>query len=116
LLAVKREQGCELAVSVSDLPEPEAGPKCRPLYGPIPWNWWLPASWLPGKSLQVASVCWLLAAWGRSADFELALDDWAEFGLSGFSASRGLDELERAGLVSVGRRSGKPNAVTMLEA
>ena len=40
----------------------------------------------------------------------------AEFGLSRFSASRGLDELQRAGLVSVGRRSGRPNAVTILEA
>ena len=38
-LAVEREPGCKLAVSVLDLPEPEAGPKCRPLYGPIPWSW-----------------------------------------------------------------------------
>jgi hypothetical protein len=44
LLAVEREPGCKLAVSVLDLPEPEAGPKRRPLYGPIPWSWWLPAS------------------------------------------------------------------------
>jgi hypothetical protein len=73
LLAVEREPGCKLAVSVLDLPEPEAGPKRRPLYGPIPWSWWLPASRLPGKSLQVASVCWLLAGWGQSADFELVL-------------------------------------------
>ena len=116
LLAVEREPGCKLAVSVLDLPEPEAGPKRRPLYGPIPWSWWLPASRLPGKSLQVASVCWLLAGWNRSAEFELALDDWAEFGLSRFSASRGLDELERAGLVSVGRTPGRSPVVTILDA
>ena len=115
LLAVEREPGCKLAVSVLDLPEPEAGPKRRPLYGPIPWSWWLPASRLPGKSLQVASVCWLLAGWERSADFELALDDWAEFGLSRFSASRGLDELERAGLVSVDRTPGRSPVVTILD-
>jgi hypothetical protein len=100
LLAVDREPGCKLAVSILDLPEPKAGPKCQPLYGPIPWSWWLPASRLPGRSLQVASVCWLLVGWGRSADFELALDGWAEFGLSRFSASRGLDRLESADLVS----------------
>ena len=70
----------------------------------------------PGKSLQVASVCWLLAGWSRSAEFELALDDWAEFGLSRFSASRGLDELERAGLVSVGRMPGRSPVVTILDA
>ena len=115
LLAVEREPGCKLAVSVLDLPEPEAGPERRPLYGPIPWSWWLPASRLPGKSLQVASVCWFLAGWERSADFELALDGWAEFGLSRFSASRGLDELERAELVSVGRTPGRSPVVTILD-
>jgi hypothetical protein len=82
LLAVDREPGCMLVVSVLGLTELEAGPKHRPLYGSIPWSWWLPASRLPGRSLQVASVCWLLAGCSRSADFELALDDWAEFGRS----------------------------------
>ena len=54
--------------------------------------------------------------WTRSAEFELALDDWAEFGLSRFSASRGLDTLERAGLVSVVRRPGLPPIVTIVDA
>jgi hypothetical protein len=114
LPAVEREPGCKLAVSVLDLPE--AGPLRRPLYGPIPWSWWLPASRLPGKTLQVASVCWLSAGWNRSAEFELALDDWAEFGLSRFSASRGLDALGRAELVSVGRMPGRSPIVTILDA
>ncbi len=115
LLAVERVPGRKPEVSVLDLSEPEAGPKHRPLYRPIPWSWWLPASRLPGKSLQVASVCWLLAGWRRSADFEPALDDWAEFGLSRFSACRGLAELERAELVSVGRTPGRSPVVTILD-
>jgi DNA-binding transcriptional ArsR family regulator len=115
LLSVSRKPGCKLEVSVLDLPEPEAGPDYRPLYGPIPWAWWLPASRLPGRSLQVASVCWLLAGWERSADFELALDGWAEFGLSRFSASRGLDSLERAGLVAVTRLPGRSRFISMAE-
>lgn len=116
LLSVSREPGCKLTVSILDLPEPDTGSDCRPLYGPIPWAWWLPASRLPGKSLQVASVCWLLAGWERSADFELALESWAEFGLSRFSASRGMNELERAGLVSVGRSPGRSPVVSILDA
>ena len=68
-----------------------------------------------GSPSKSASVCWLLAGWNRSAEFELALDDWAEFGLSRFSASRGLDELERAGLVSVGRMPGRSPVVTILD-
>jgi hypothetical protein len=70
----------------------------------------------PGQSLQVASACSLLARRNRPAEFELALDDWAEFGLSRFSASRGLDELERAELVSVGRMSGRSPIVTIVDA
>ena len=89
LLAVERARDCSPAVSVLDLPEPEAGPKRRSLYGPIPWSWWLPVSRLPGRSLQVASVCWLLAGWIRSADFELVLDRWVDFGPSRFSAFPG---------------------------
>jgi hypothetical protein len=115
LITVEREPGCKLAVSVLDLPGSESRPGRRPLYGPIPWAWWLPASRLPGKSLQVASVCWLLAGWNRAAEFELTWDEWAEFGLSRFSASRGLYELEEAGLVSVARMPGRSPIVTILD-
>jgi hypothetical protein len=113
LLSISREPGRKLAVSILDPAEPGAGPGHRPLYGPIPWAWWLPASRLPGKGPQVAAVCWLLAGWERSADFELALDGWGEFGLSRFSASRGLDALERAGLVSAVRRPGRSPVVSI---
>jgi hypothetical protein len=116
LLAVKREPGCKLAVAVLDLAGSESGPERRPLHGPIPWSWWLPASRLPGKSLHVGAVCWLLAGWERSASFELALDGWADLGLSRFSASRGLDELEWAKLASVGRTPGRSPIVTILDA
>src|SRR5262249_37182641 len=115
LVSVSREPGRKLAVSVLDLAEPVDGPGHRPLYRPIPWASWHPGSRLPGKSRQVAAVCWLLAGWERSACFELALDDWAEFGLSRFSASRGLDALERAGLVSVGRNPGRAPVVSILD-
>jgi hypothetical protein len=94
-------------VSILDVPEANHRPKRRPLYGPTPWSWWLPASRLPGKALPVGATCWLLADWERLAEFELALNGWSEFGLSRFSASRGLDTLERAGLVTLVRRSGR---------
>jgi hypothetical protein len=56
-----------------------------------------------------------LAGWNRSADFELALDSWSEFGLSRFSASRGLNELERAGLISAVRTPGRSPIVSFLD-
>jgi hypothetical protein len=116
LFSVAREPGCKLSASVLELPKPKGGPVQRPLFGPIPWDWWLPASRLPGKSLQVASVGWLLAGWNRSNEFEMALDEWTEFGLSRFSAGRGLDELEQHGLVDVARRPGRSPVVSMLDA
>jgi hypothetical protein len=115
LVSVSREPGRKLAASVLEFPATNARPDRRPLYGPIPWSWWLPASRLPGQSLQVGAVCWLLAGWDRSAEFELALNCWSEFGLSRFSASRGLDRLEGAGLVSVGRTAGRSPVVTILD-
>jgi hypothetical protein len=57
-----------------------------------------------------------MAGWNRSAELELAFDDWAEFGLSRFSACRGLDELERAELVSMSRIPGRSAIVTILDA
>ena len=75
----------------------------------------LVAPGLPARSLQVASVCWLLAGWSRSADFELSLGGWTEFGLSRFSARRGLDTLECAGLIHVVRRPGRSPIVTLSE-
>jgi hypothetical protein len=115
LVSVSRPPGHKTTVSVLDLPKVEGASKRKPLIGPIPWSWWLPASQLPGRSLQVAAVCWLLAGWERSAEFEFAVDDWAEFGLSRSSASRGLHALERAGLVSVVRRPRKASIATLLD-
>jgi hypothetical protein len=113
LLTVVQKPGCKVAVSILNLPGPETAPRPRPLYGPIPWAWWLPASRLPGKAIQVASVCWLLAGWNRSAEFELGLSEWKEMGLSRFSASRGVECLRRAGLVAVVERPGRQPMVTL---
>ena len=118
LLSVTRKPGCKIIaadVAILKLSERETGSNHRPLYGPIPWAWLLPALRLSSPALQVAMACWLSAGWERSAEFELALGDWAGFGLTRFSASRGLDELERAGLVSVARRLGRSPVVSILD-
>jgi hypothetical protein len=115
LVSVSREPGCKLTITILEFVGPDTGAGHRPLFGPIPWSWWAPASRLPGRSLQVATVCWLLAGWEKSAEIELVWDDWTEVGLSRSSASRGLDSLERAGLVGVLRRTGRAPIVTILD-
>jgi hypothetical protein len=114
LLAVEREPGCKLTVAILDLAEPKSGSERRPLYGPIPWSWWHPASQLPGKALHTGAICWLLAGWERLAMFELPVREWSDFGLSRFAISRGLEELEWAGLVCVARSS-KRSPVVMIQ-
>jgi hypothetical protein len=116
LRSVSRKPGRKLVVSVAELPATGTGPTRRPLYGPIPWAWWLPASRLPEKSLQVASAVWFQAGWERSARIELALGEWGELGLSRFSVRRGLDALETAGLIKVERRPGWSPIVTIQNA
>lgn len=116
LVAVEREPGCKLAVAILDAREPKTGPTRPPLYGPIPWRWWHAASRLPGKALQVAMACWLVAGWERSGEFQFGLSEWADLGLLRFSAGRGLRELEAAGLVEVAESAGRKPVVTIREA
>jgi hypothetical protein len=115
LLLTRQEPGCKPIVSISSPRGPKTKAGHKPLYGPIPWAWWVAAARLPSRALQVATICWLLAGWERSAEFELMLSDWAEFGLSRFSASRGLDALVGARLISAVRRRGRPPVVTILD-
>jgi len=119
LLCVARKPGCKiLAADVAILQRSEGATVSnhRPLYGPIPWAWLLPALRLPGPALQVAMACWLSAGWERSAEFELGLSAWGEVGLSRSAAGRGLRALERAGLVSVRDRPGQKPIVTVQDA
>lgn len=114
LLMVEREPGCKLTVSVLDLPRLPSETDRRPLRGPIPWGWWHAAMRLDKPALRTAAACWMVADWGGVAEFELALGEWADLGLSRYAASRGLDGLERARLVEVANRMGRSPIVTLL--
>jgi hypothetical protein len=114
LIAVRRDPGRKLVLSLREVPA--AGPEPKPLRGPIPWGWWAAASRLPGPSLRVGAVCWLVAGWRRSAEFALGAGDWAGMGLSRFAVYRGLNGLERAGLVTVARQPGCRPVVRIREA
>ena len=112
-VSVLRRSGSKPLVSRSDVPP--SGNDRKPLYGPIPWAWWAHACRLPGRSLQVASALWFLVGWsrGRQAEFAIGLAEWADLGLSRFSAGRGLQCLHRVGLVSVVERPGRRPMVTI---
>jgi hypothetical protein len=111
LIAVQQDPGRKLVLSLREIPAIGPGPKA--LRGPIPWGWWAVASRLRGPSLRVGAACWLVAGWRRSAEFTLGAGDWAGMGLSQFAVARGLDGLERTGLVSVIRRIGRRSVVAI---
>jgi hypothetical protein len=118
LLSATCAPGCKMLVAdmaILALPGSKIDPDSRPLFGPVPFAWLLPVLRLEGSALRVALACWLQAGWERSAEFELSLSEWNELALPRQSASRGLEQLEQAALVSVVRRSGQSPIVTILE-
>jgi len=108
------------------IPEQLSGPsrrrrevKCRQqqqqfLKGPIPLNWLATAAGLSGKSLAVAVALRYRAGLEKSLDGLVASPQLLRrFGVSRYAGYRGLESLERAGLVSVERRTGRCPRVTI---
>lgn len=85
------------------------------LQGPIPLAWLTTAGRLPGQALHVGIGLWFRAGLRKSATVALSQATLREFGVTRWSAYRGLRELERAGLVNVRRSRGRLARVTLLE-
>lgn len=84
------------------------------LKGPIPLNWLARAALLPGRGLHAAIVLHHLGALERS-DRVIASKKFFElFGMDRSAKNRALNDLERAGLISVERGTGKAHRVTIL--
>lgn len=94
-------------------PPPRHRPGARFLKGPIPWDWLDRAGRLPGKALAVGLVLWHRAGMAGERTVRLNHSRAAGLGLGEHSSRRGLQELERAGLVSVHRELGRALEVTI---
>jgi|SRR6185369_11242563 len=87
----------------------------RFLKGPIPLLWLVTAARLPGRTLQVALAIWFLAGVQRSSSVRLSPKVLAGFVADRHAGYRGLQALERAGLISVTRHRGRAPDVVILE-
>jgi DNA-binding transcriptional ArsR family regulator len=87
----------------------------RFLKGPIPWNWIIRASRLPGRALTLGLCLWRLEGATRKAAIPLSNSELEPFGIDRAAKSRGLAELEQAGLIKVARRRGRWPIVTLLK-
>jgi hypothetical protein len=85
----------------------------RFLKGPIPHVWLCAAAQLPGRALQVGVYLWFLAGMKKARTVTLPLARLREFGLDRFAVRRGLQALQKAGLVSTVTRQGRSAVVTI---
>jgi len=83
------------------------------LKGPIPWDWLKTAATQPGKALHVAIVIWRLAGFTGSNSVRLTRGALDDLGVQRLSAYRGVQALERAGLVAVERHRGRCPIITI---
>jgi hypothetical protein len=85
------------------------------LKGPVPLIWLAQAARCGGKALHVANILWYRAGLKKSATIKVPGWTAKLFGLDRHAKTRGLKDLEEAGLVSVTRRQGSSPQVTLLE-
>ena len=87
------------------------------LRGPVPMVWLRAAMRLPGDTLAVGVELWHVAGLRGSMTFNISVTRLCrETGTSDKTARRAVQELERAGLVSVQRPPGRQLRVTICEA
>ena len=87
------------------------------LKGPVPLDWLMLASKLPGKSCQVGNVLWYLAGLNNSVPtIKLTQTILNKFGINRHCKYRALQCLEQAKLITLNRTHGKNPTVTILPA
>jgi hypothetical protein len=86
----------------------------RFLKGPIPWNWVIRASELPGKALVLGLCLWRLKGATRKDTVLLSNTELEPFGIDRAAKSRGLAALEKAGLIKLDRKRGRWANITLL--
>jgi len=85
------------------------------LKGPVPLDWLMIASKLPGKSCQVGNVLWYLAGLNNSVPtIKLTQTILNKFGINRHCKYRALQSLEQAKLITLNRIHGKNPTVTIL--
>ncbi len=87
----------------------------RFLKGPIPWDWIIRASRLRGRALTLGLCLWRLEGATRKTAVPLGNAELQPFGIDRAAKSRGLAELEQAGLIKVTRQRGRWPIVTLLK-
>jgi DNA-binding transcriptional ArsR family regulator len=86
----------------------------RHLRGPIPWDWVVQASMLPGKALVVGLCLWRISGATKSKTVVLANSELEPFGVGRSAKTRALAALKDAGLIRTERCPGRWSQITLL--
>jgi DNA-binding transcriptional ArsR family regulator len=87
--------------------------RSRFLKGPVPWDWIIRASELPGQALIVGLCLWRLSGAVGNRTVTLGNTELEPFGTDRAAKSRALTVLEDAGLITVERNLGRLPIVTL---
>ena len=88
----------------------------RFIKGPIPYEWITRASRMSGTAVRVGLNLWFLSGLTKSKTVKLSNRYLNDFGLHRISKSKGLKQLQDAGLISYTGKKGSSPLVTILEA
>jgi hypothetical protein len=83
--------------------------------GPLPLDWFIKASLLPGKAAIIGLVLWFRSGLEQKRTITLSNATLARFGVDRHAKYRGLQALKKAGLVSIEPKQGKNPTVTILD-
>jgi hypothetical protein len=89
--------------------------KSKYLRGPIPWNWIILASKLPGKALAVGLLLWFWANSTKKRTVRFQPSQVLAMGMHPKTARRGLQALADSGLVSLRHSPGCCITVMILD-
>jgi hypothetical protein len=84
------------------------------LKGPVPWSWLRQAMQLGGKVIAVGLMLWKESGCEGTRTFKFCVSRSTGKGLSRWTIYRGLQRLERAGLITSRCRPGRGLEITLL--
>jgi len=84
------------------------------LKGPIPWDWVIRASDLPGKALIIGLCLWRLSGATKKNEITLGNKEIEPFGINRAAKSRAIAALKQAGLIEVERNPGRWSTIKLL--
>jgi hypothetical protein len=103
-----------LKLESPQIPPTERKKPERYLRGPIPMRWIISAGELAGSSLLIGMVLWHFRSLRKNTELKIGIEDLSKFcNIHPDTVRRAINGLEDAGLISVERKIGCKNLITL---